>query len=82
MDGMNEVTTPTVTTGMVDALEVDLTVAQKAGEVVAYIVPFGEGYTDALAVGQALVDRLRARVSRSTSRRPGRKTAWRFCWRT
>lgn len=35
--------------------------ARKTGDVVAYVVPFGEGYTEALAVGQGLVDRLRKR---------------------
>jgi hypothetical protein len=59
------------TTEMVDRLECDLMTARKAGEVVAYLVPVGEGYTEALRVSDALVARLRARdltVKVSTAR--------------
>ncbi len=41
------------------ALEMDLLAARKTGEVVAYVVPFGACCTEAAAVAQALIDRLR-----------------------
>jgi hypothetical protein len=56
---MREITKPT--TELVDALEVDLMAARKSGEVVAFLIPFGEDYTAAIRVGQDLVDRLRQR---------------------
>lgn len=53
--------TTAITTELVDELEVDLMAARKSGEVVAYVVRYGASYTEALAIGQALVDRLRQR---------------------
>lgn len=50
-----------VPTAMAAKLECDLLAARKCGDCVAYLVPFGPDYTQALAVAQALIDRLRER---------------------
>ena len=63
-----------ITTELVDALEIDLMAATKAGDVVAFVPRYGEDYTAVLAVGQALVDRLRARgLTIMVGTRPGRE---------
>lgn len=51
----------TVTTAMVNDLETALMAARKDGDVVAFVIPYGPDHAKALDVGQALVDRLRAR---------------------
>lgn len=51
----------TITTETVDRLELDLMAARRMGECVAYLIPFGPDYTNALAVADALIVKLRDR---------------------
>lgn len=48
-------------TEMVNRAELDLLVARKTGEACVYVIPYGPDYTAALAVGQALIDRVHER---------------------
>ncbi len=62
MTDMHKITTATtVTTDMVNELEMALMAAKKSGEVVAFLVPYSEGHTQGLTAEQVLVDRLRER---------------------
>jgi hypothetical protein len=48
-------------TDFVNRVDLDLMIAGKTDELVAYIVPFGPDYSQAIEFGQWLVDRLRDR---------------------
>ena len=62
MSDMHRITTDaTITTEMVNDLEMALMVARKDGEIVQFVVPYGPDHTAALKFGQDLVDRLRRR---------------------
>lgn len=62
MSEMHRITTDTtITTELVNELELALLASTKDGEEVRYFCQYGQDHTAALKFGQDLVDRLRAR---------------------